>query len=148
MSEQNHSLRRICGRTVVAALVLVSLLLSGGCGHSGPETVAIQGKLTFEGGKVPPHCTVYFQPQQAAKGLPLRPANSKIDDQGRFTVTSFRRGDGLVPGTYGVTVEYFQPKPGGDPAREDGWVRHSKQLGELTIAPGSKTVTADFSVPK
>ena len=135
----------VSGRGIVA---VVTMLACGGCGHSGPETVGIQGNLTFAEGKTPPHCVVYFQPKKAAEGLPLRPAHGKVDEQGRFIVTSFNRGDGLVPGTYGVSVEHHKLKPGGDPLREDGWVRHTTQLDDLTIEPGSKTVEANYNVPK
>jgi hypothetical protein len=47
-----------------------------------------------------------------------------------------------------VSVEYHKLKPGGDPLREDGWVRHTMQLDDLTIEPGSKTVEANYNVPK
>ena len=47
-----------------------------------------------------------------------------------------------------MSVEYFELKPGGDPNSEDGWSRHTRQLGDLSIEPGSEPVDANYSVPK
>jgi hypothetical protein len=86
-------------------------LLALGCGRSGVETVAVEGTLTFGGQACPAGGTIYFVPISTPAGLPRRPGSAAFDKDGRFRATSFRPGDGLVPGKYCVRIECWRQPP-------------------------------------
>lgn len=69
-----------------------------GCGEARPRTVAVRGQITYHaqplaGGTV---TFVPFEPGPAAIGV--------ISKHGRFTLTTFRPGDGALPGEYRVMI--------------------------------------------
>lgn len=109
-----------------------------GCGPSGPETIPIRGEVTIEDGTVPSNCTVYFQPTEVPEGMPLRPATANVNGDGKFEVTSFRSGDGLVPGTYHVKIVYYTLRPGGNPEIESHWAMHTRQGDDLVVESGKR----------
>lgn len=122
-------------RFLVGASFTVFLL---GCGPGGPETIPIRGTVTLADGTVPKNCTVYFQPTEVAQGDPLRPATANVGEDGSFEVTSFREGDGLVPGTYQVKIVYYTLRPGGNPATESGWQSHEHLADNLVVESGKR----------
>jgi hypothetical protein len=85
--------------------VLAALLLSScsGCGSdTGPfmgQTVPVKGKVTFKG-KPLTQGEIVFEP---ADGFG-REAHGKIQEDGTFELTTFKTGDGAVPGTHRVAV--------------------------------------------
>ena len=79
---------------------LIPFLLLGlvaGCGDGRPARVPVSGQVLIDGR---PLTSGYIRivPSDA------RPATGTIDDEGRFTLTTFDEGDGCVPGTHGVEV--------------------------------------------
>lgn len=89
----------------------VSLLLSG-CGNADlPPTIPVMGTVTVNGQSCPGPGSLRFMPMSAAEGLPRRPGRAEFGLDGRFKVTSFRDGDGLVPGTYKVQLECWKTPP-------------------------------------
>lgn len=94
----------------ITALGLL-LTLALGCESSGPVTVPVHGKITFDGGPPPAPGNVDFAPEQSADGSPMAAGSAKFDEQGRFSVTTYREGDGLVPGTYRVNIECWREPP-------------------------------------
>jgi hypothetical protein len=103
--------------TCVPILFALSLLLLGltGCGRSDVELVPVSGRVTYDGGAWPNGGVLYFAPQdvgkERSKTRPMRPAAAQFTPEGEFEVTSFAKGDGLVPGRYVVTVECFVGEP-------------------------------------
>ena len=94
---------------VPCALCFVLLL---GCGNSDlPQTVPVQGRVTFAGGDCPGPGTVHFAPLEASEGFSRRPGRADFDTDGRFTVRSFGDSDGLVPGRYRTRVECWKEAP-------------------------------------
>ena len=90
---------------VPCALFFVLLV---GCGGSNlPQTVPVQGRVTFAGGDCPGPGTVNFAPLEA----PRHPGRADFDTDGQFTVRSFRDSDGLVPGRYRTRVECWKVPP-------------------------------------
>jgi len=83
--------------------LLVGLLL--GCGAAGPKTAIVKGKVTFKGKPVP-NGTVTFIPASGQH------ATGEIRPDGTYTLTSFRPGDGAIPGTYKVIVVAMQDMTG------------------------------------
>ncbi len=116
---------------LLAALAICPLL--NGCGPSGPETIPIRGVVILDDGSVPRNCTVYFQPTDVAEGVPLRPATANVGEDGAFEVTSFRSGDGIVPGTYKVKIVFYTLRPGGNPELESHWTMHTRHGDDLVI---------------
>jgi hypothetical protein len=95
-------------------LILCGLLSSAGtfglpgCGGSTlPPTVPVAGNVTFKGQPLTSG-TVRFNPTDPQKG---RPAEAKIEKDGRFTVSTFRPGDGVLAGEYGISVTSFTDGP-------------------------------------
>jgi len=101
---RRHTRRLPAGRAAsVAACGLLTLLLLPGCGEGLPETVPVSGRVTFQGQPLDSG-QVVFHPQSIPEGLPRRPATGVLDREGRFQLTTFRTGDGAVPGTYQVAI--------------------------------------------
>lgn len=85
------------------ALLAISALLLGmvsaGCGPGRPETVPVEGIVTFNGKPVA-DAAVQFIPVDGG-----RPAQGATDSQGRFKLSTFEDGDGALPGAHSVTVQ-------------------------------------------
>lgn len=143
-------------RSMVQALLLAAscLVLLAGCGPKGLETVPVRGAITFGGGEWPKPGVANFTPVEAAPGFPLRPAGGAFDVDGRLTVTSFSRGDGLVPGKYRVGIECWEVPPSMDrsqipksflPAKYQSPVTSGL---EVVVEPGARVVEVRFDIPK
>lgn len=94
MSANSNSERRLL---LSVALGLHVLGLPAGC-SKGPERVAVSGQVLIDGQPLTTG-TVSFMP--VAGG---RPAGGKLDEQGRFTLTSLKPGDGTMLGEYNIAV--------------------------------------------
>ena len=76
-----------------------------GCGAAGPKTAIVRGTVTYKGKPVP-NGTVTFIPASGHH------ATGDIRPDGSYTLTSFRPGDGAIPGTYKVIVVAMQDMTG------------------------------------
>lgn len=94
----------------VGRVVLLALVPLIGCGPRHP-TKTIAGQITFTGGPPPKEGEVFFAPTQIPPHLPKRSGVGTFDVEGKFTLTSFDPGDGLVPGTYQVKVQCWRVEP-------------------------------------
>jgi hypothetical protein len=83
-------------RSIVLSALL--LLLTSGCGSSGPEFVPVTGVVTLDGQPVA-EAGVLFTPVEGG-----RPGRAGTDSQGQFVISTFKTGDGLLVGKYAVTV--------------------------------------------
>ena len=86
-------------------LALASGLLAWGCGGDSGElpTVRVSGSLTVEGKPVP-QGTVHFQPEKG-------PAATGIVHDGKFTLFTYKEGDGVVAGKNRISVEVVEEVP-------------------------------------
>ena len=104
-----------CGPVPTSGWVLVLLLLASvaGCGPSRPATTRVSGLVTFKGAPVA-EADVNFIPADG------RPASGRTDAEGRFSLSTFVPGDGVLPGEHVVTVSKQVAKDGDsdDPYRE------------------------------
>jgi len=69
----------------------------------------VRGRVLFNG-KPAAHAQVTFHPVGDAGRDAVRPTG-RADDQGYFTLTSFRDGDGAAAGEYRVTVVRYLARP-------------------------------------
>ncbi len=104
---------RVISRAGLHALVSVALLLVSGCGESTLPTYPVSGQVVFpdgktlpEGGQIKFSCDA-VDPPLVAKG--------RFGTDGRFTLTTFREGDGAIAGEHRAMVI---PSVPGD--REEG----------------------------
>jgi hypothetical protein len=92
----------------VACIILLGLLCSG-CNSGGPfDYVPVSGKVTYEDGSpIPGGCRLLFtaldvEPVGTAHA---RPGRANVNASGEFdVVTSYKYGDGLVPGEHKVVI--------------------------------------------
>jgi len=94
--------RRVVGFWAAAMLTLVF-----GCGRKGPETIAVDGTVTWKGKPIA-GAVVGFSP--AGKGTP---ATGVTDSAGHYRLTTFKHGDGAIAGEYRVGVSAFEGGGGG-----------------------------------
>jgi hypothetical protein len=69
-----------------------------GCTARRPSTVAVHGRVTYHDRPLS-RGTVTFVPLH-----PGPPATGQIQGDGQYALTTFRAGDGAVPGSYAVVV--------------------------------------------
>lgn len=92
--------------------ILFSLALwcsgcGGGIDEDLPETVAVSGVVTYQGKPVP-DASIMFYPLEGRK-----PATGRSDTDGKFTLRTFEKADGAIPGEHQVTVNAYESTPEG-----------------------------------
>ncbi|MDY0169213.1 MAG: hypothetical protein RBS80_21905 [Thermoguttaceae bacterium] len=135
----------------IACVFAVMFLTIAGCGPRRPETVAVQGRVLFDGQPPPKEGMVYFAPLEPAEGFPRRPGRAEFDAQGKFRATTFDGGDGLIPGRYRVGIDCWEilPQADGPPAKSlvPAAYREPATSGlELVVEPGARSMTVEFDV--
>ncbi|WP_299460727.1 carboxypeptidase-like regulatory domain-containing protein [uncultured Gimesia sp.] len=92
-------------------LILLTLFLCVGCSGSKdenlPDTVSVAGVVTYQGKPVP-EATIMLYPVKGRK-----PASGRSDAAGKFTLTTFKKNDGAIPGEHKVTVNAYESTPQG-----------------------------------
>jgi hypothetical protein len=91
------------GAAATIALTILVLLPFPGCGNAPPQappTLPVKGKVTFKGKPVTKGA-VTFEPDGMGKE-----AHGDIQPDGTFELTTYKPGDGAVPGTHRVAVSY------------------------------------------
>ena len=125
----------------------IAILISG-CWNSGVETVGVRGRVKFNGGPCPTPGGVFFTPISTPGDLPARPASGQFKEDGEFVISSFKEGDGLVPGTYRVRIVCWRVPP--DPVVGGGvsFVPASYKPPDLVIESGTRsTVEVEYDIP-
>ena len=90
--------------------ILLGVLLLAGCGSNSPfKYVPASGKITYEDGTpIPGGCRLtFFSQDVAAVGTAHpRPGMTSVGAEGNFDcITSYKYGDGLVPGRHKVVIQ-------------------------------------------
>jgi len=83
-------------------VLAVPLAFVVGCGPKFPKTAIVKGKVTYKG-KAVPNGTVNFNPE-----IPGPPTSGEIQPDGTYTLTTFKSGDGAIPGKYSVVIVAMQ----------------------------------------
>jgi hypothetical protein len=155
--QQFRSVRRYRRQRHVGAAVcclLLSLSVSVGCRRGGPEVVPVRGTITFGGGQWPKAGIVYFVVDSSSTGQPQRPGLGEFDTGGTLTVTTFKKGDGLLPGKYRITVECWETPPQmGSPTSAKSYVPDSYRSAATSnftvqVESGQKEVNLHLDVPR
>ena len=97
-------------RIIAALLGCWAAATVTGCGEKLPTTVPVTGQVIWQG-KPLTDGTVSFHPQQIAEELPKRTATGRLNQDGSFSLSTFRRDDGAVPGKYHVTIHSYLSEP-------------------------------------
>jgi hypothetical protein len=98
-------------RLMVSFMLAAPLLASLGCGGSGfatPEPVS--GRVFFQDKPVEGARVTFLSTSEGG-----RSASGTTDSQGNFSLTTFKRNDGAIPGDYVVTISKFEGQSGGGP---------------------------------
>ncbi|MDZ4657552.1 MAG: hypothetical protein SH868_08220 [Bythopirellula sp.] len=92
--------RRFSRRWQIAALLTI-LLLATGCGESRPARVTVSGHVLIDGQPLTVG-NIKFVPDGA------RPSSGKLDAEGKFTLTCYDGGDGVVPGRHRAQISAME----------------------------------------
>ena len=116
--------------------------------------VPVDGTITFGGGSWPKPGVLIFAVDSPSPNAPNRPAMGMFDTDGRLTVTTFNKGDGLMPGKYKMGVECWEVRPDMmSPTAAKSYVPAlfgSPATSGLTVSvgPGQKVVKLNLDVPR
>jgi hypothetical protein len=101
-------------RLIVVTFAAVTILAASGCPSKGPKVVKVAGTVKYKDGTFIPlpepgakarSPIINFTPVgEAAAGQPKKGAGGAIDANGHFEVTTFKPGDGLIPGKYQAAI--------------------------------------------
>ena len=86
------------------ALAGIAMLMLSGCGGGGeggeerPATTPVSGIVTYAGSPVA-GATIKFTPVSGS-----RSASGQSDEEGKYVMTTFESGDGVIPGDYKISV--------------------------------------------
>ena len=131
-----------------ALLAAATFPLIAGCGESGPPMVRVEGRVTFSGVPPPKPGKITFAPIESAEGLPKHHGTADFDTNGDFVVTTFNKGDGLIPGKYRVDIKCWKKNPTPATMISDNYVPPTYRPPELVIDQATtEPVRADYDVP-
>jgi hypothetical protein len=95
-------------RSTILVMLLLILGAGPGCSDGRAPVFPVQGSVTFSG-KPPAGAQVVFHPVGKTGNEAPRPTG-QVDADGKFTLTTFKAGDGAPAGDYEVTVEQWVSK--------------------------------------
>ena len=125
------------GATVVSALMIVTLVVSG-CGKKSPlPTVKTSGQVMYKGQPVS-EASVMLVPQEGQ-----RAAVGKTDSQGRFVLTTLTAGDGAMPGKYKIVIT----KTAAVEAAADAAEMPDITKEQAIVKPAAAAIPAKYSNP-
>jgi hypothetical protein len=100
---------------LLALIGALAVAVVAGCGPQSPfEYVPVSGKVTYEDGSPVTVGKVYFVPDAPPKdGMHPRTATADLNADGTFaSVTSYKPGDGIVPGKHKVAIMFAEDANG------------------------------------
>jgi hypothetical protein len=93
------------GRSLTAVVCCTLAMLCSACGSGHKPVYPVNGEVRVNG-QAPVHAQVGFFPVNDATPDAVHPIG-QVDEQGRFTLTSYAKGDGAPEGEYRVTVSWY-----------------------------------------
>ncbi|MBN2024225.1 MAG: hypothetical protein JW809_15690 [Pirellulales bacterium] len=88
-----------------ASAICLAIAILPGCDGGRPKRVPVSGRVLIDD-KPLAYGFIRLTPMGA------RPATATLDAEGRFTLTTFEPGDGVVPGAHPVSVLAAEPLSG------------------------------------
>src|SRR5687767_2466277 len=97
------------------------LLVAGivACGSGAPTTIKVTGVGDVDGRPLTTG-RITFLPQAVGAGESNRPATGTINEQGQYELSTFKQGDGALPGKYQVAVISNSSEPTVEEMAEKG----------------------------
>jgi hypothetical protein len=138
-------------RTLSLHICLFVLAVSAavGCGGGDKPLVPVSGQVTYAGGSWPMTGTITLTPISAPEGQPSRPGSATFNTDGKFVIGSYKPGDGLRPGTYGVIISCYDPATQqGRPQEEVDLVPASFKADNVVVEKGQDAIVLKYDVPK
>ena len=83
-------------------VLLTMLSLISGCGEAAPKTYPVSGVVTLDDKPVPGATITFIADTGKNSGA------TTSDAQGKYTMSTFKQGDGAVAGSYKVIVSKYQ----------------------------------------
>jgi hypothetical protein len=136
---------------ITACVRLAAIITCVGCSNDKLVTIPVSGHVTFGGGACPAEGTIVFSPVAVEKSLTRRPGTARFQQDGAFTVTSFREGDGLLPGRYRPIISCWEGEPrNDDPSSFErlNYVPANFKPDEIVVARSDAKVEVNVDVPK
>jgi hypothetical protein len=116
-----------------------------GCGSGSPfKYVKASGKITYEDGSPLKNVRLLFDSQDApsVEGAHPRPAVANVNDQGEFDcVTSYKYGDGLIPGKHKVAIDAGGPD-------NPSVAKEYQSMATTPLIVDTATLPLEIKVPK
>jgi len=108
--------------------------------------------VTFDGGHCPAEGAIYFVPTRAADAKEttalIRPGSGRFSADGLFVASSFREGDGLLPGVYDVRIACVAPLSTHDASDSQSFVPEGFTPPSLEVKTGGpRSMRYDLDVP-
>ena len=145
------SMRRLTIESWRIGCIIAALCACVGCGDEGLPLVPVTGQITFSGGPPPSGGTIIFSPKSVDEGLPRRPGRGKFAQDGAFTVTSFKDGDGLLPGRYQPLIDCWKGQPSSDNPKTFETLNNvpsNFKAQEVVVERDAESVEVKIDVPK
>lgn len=135
------------GIPLMAAMLLVLLAVTGCAGESLPKTIRVRGRVTYKGQPLPAG-RITFVPSGSTAGL-FRPAQGTLREDGTYELSTFRAGDGALPGEYVVLIESLEHPASIDTAKiaPPPKSRIPERFANQTQTPLRAVVNADARGP-
>lgn len=125
--------------------LVLALLFAVGCGSDELETVQVTGVVTCRG-KAVPNARVTFNPQEVqGRGTQnlASPAVGVTDGEGRFTLSTYEKGDGVVVGRHAVSVSLpYEPADGTKDPNDS--FPCAGRTAEVTVEPAGGEVKVEL----
>lgn len=135
-----------CSSWAVVGIYFVLALT--GCGSDKP-LIPVSGQIKYAGGDWPMPGSITLTPISVPEGQPKRPGSATFGPDGSFVVGSYKPGDGLLPGTYGVIIScYDLGAQQGRPQSEVDLVPASFRPENVVIEKGQDALVLNYDVPK
>lgn len=120
------------------------LVCGAGCGSGAPKTVNVSGTVEFDGQPLTKG-TISFVPQAVGENEQNRPATGTIDDKGHYVLSTFKPGDGALPGKYLVAIVSNSNEPSVEEMAEGAKITSLIPAGYNSPATSGLTATVENS---
>jgi hypothetical protein len=120
----------VCGLLVLATLVSLC-----GCRDSGPRRVAAHGKVTYHGKPVPSGSICFSRINSSGNDALTRPAMGELTPDGCYTMQTFGKDDGVLPGEYAVTIAAVDYSRAVDVSRSGGKAMSKQEIQSQLLVP-------------